>query len=366
MLKKCRACNKENINLVYKIKNIPINIWPKKRINKNNLKDLSIHLCSNCGQIQLQKISKITIEKMYSGKTYNFDNRDQIKDRLKLIKSVYNFNFKTILDVGGGTNPIIENFKQSKKWICDYKFNKNINKNEITTIKGDFKSNKIKKKFDYIFLFHTLEHFEETNSYIKKIYSLLNENGTLIIEVPNIKYDLNYNPYYVFFHMHITIFDKISLINMLLINNFTVHKLLNKGEVLLISFKKNFKNKKIKPVPNYKSSKKLISKYISKINKINKYFNNNKFQNITIFGAGGSTSLLIHTCYNIKKNLKFIVDNDKTKQNLFLFDNKVEIKKPSNKIYEMTEVIIILNTNHIEYIPRKYRNKTICIFDISN
>ncbi|HCN37520.1 MAG TPA: hypothetical protein DIS94_07415, partial [Bacteroidetes bacterium] len=41
------------------------------------------------------------------------------------------------------------------------------------------------KKFDIITLWHVLEHFNNPVEDLKKIRNLLNENGVLIIEVPN-------------------------------------------------------------------------------------------------------------------------------------------------------------------------------------
>lgn len=40
-------------------------------------------------------------------------------------------------------------------------------------------------KFDIISIWHVLEHVQKPEEYIKKIYSLLKNNGKLLIEVPN-------------------------------------------------------------------------------------------------------------------------------------------------------------------------------------
>jgi len=74
-------------------------------------------------------------------------------------------------------------------------------------------------RFDIITLWHVLEHVAEPEKYIKKIYDLLNDDGRLLIEVPNFdswtrritkKYwlglDLNY---------HMTFFNPKSLRNLL-------------------------------------------------------------------------------------------------------------------------------------------------------
>lgn len=41
------------------------------------------------------------------------------------------------------------------------------------------------KKFDYIYLIHTLEHLEEPITALRKIASMLDENGVLFVAVPN-------------------------------------------------------------------------------------------------------------------------------------------------------------------------------------
>jgi len=49
------------------------------------------------------------------------------------------------------------------------------------------------KKFDVITMWHVLEHVPNLHEYLKHLKSLLNENGKLIVAVPNFKsYDAEY------------------------------------------------------------------------------------------------------------------------------------------------------------------------------
>lgn len=59
----------------------------------------------------------------------------------------------------------------------------------VKTAKGLFEEaiKNVNEKFDAIFLFHTLEHMENAEDNIKKIKLLLNPNGLIFIEVPNIE-----------------------------------------------------------------------------------------------------------------------------------------------------------------------------------
>ena len=85
-----------------------------------------------------------------------------------------------------------------------------------------------KKKFDVITLWHVLEHVREPDKYIRKIYSLLNRGGRIIIEVPNynswsrkltemywLGMDLKY---------HLFFFTPETLKNMLKKNRFVIYK----------------------------------------------------------------------------------------------------------------------------------------------
>lgn len=366
MLKKCRSCNSICTTLVKEIKSIPINIWPQKKINYKNFKKLKIYVCKNCGQIQLQKNSKKNLENIYKGKTYNFDNVTQIKNRIKILNKHYNFKNKKLLDIGGGTNPFLKNIKARSKWVCDLKFNDNLENHNINKINGDFLNKQIKENFDFIFLFHTLEHFEDTYKYLNKIHKLLDSNGRLIIEVPNMKYDIKYNPYYIFFHMHITIYYQENLINLLMINGFKKEIIFNNNEVLFISFKKSSSNNFVSKNKYYKNSVDRINLCFNNLIKIDNYFNRKNYENICIYGAGGSTNLLISNSKYLIKNVKYIADKDKKKENLFLTSKGVRISKPISKIFNKILIILVLNNDHIINIPKKYRNKIIKIIDIIN
>ena len=62
--------------------------------------------------------------------------------------------------------------------------------------------------------------------------------------------------------------------------------------------------------------------------KINNFFVLKGIKIIGIFGAGGSTNLLVSNSDYLKKHIKYILDNDNKKENLYLFNNKVGISKP--------------------------------------
>ena len=76
----------------------------------------------------------------------------------------------------------------------------------------------IKEKFDIVAAFHLFEHLEKPKHFLDVVWSMLNENGILFLEVPNYnshsriaqreKWDMFYN-------YHLTHFDDISLSGLL-------------------------------------------------------------------------------------------------------------------------------------------------------
>jgi len=65
-------------------------------------------------------------------------------------------------------------------------------------------------KFDIITMFHVMEHIPDPVKTFKKLYGLLNENGSLFIEVPNIE-SFSQSPNNTFFKAHIHYFSASTL-----------------------------------------------------------------------------------------------------------------------------------------------------------
>ena len=66
-------------------------------------------------------------------------------------------------------------------------------------------------KFDVITMFHVMEHIPDPVKTFKKLYDLLNEDGSLFIEVPNIE-SFSQSPDNTFFKAHIHYFSATTLI----------------------------------------------------------------------------------------------------------------------------------------------------------
>ena len=116
-----------------------------------------------------------------------------LKNKLKLINS-FQTNDKKLLDIGAGTGDFLNICKQNKWQVNGVEPSEKARK--IAFAKGINcvdNTNNIKGKFDIITMWHVLEHVEDIFKEIRTLKSLLNNNGVLIIAVPNYKsYDAKY------------------------------------------------------------------------------------------------------------------------------------------------------------------------------
>ena len=99
-------------------------------------------------------------------------------------------------------------------------------------------------KFDVITMFHVMEHIPDPIKTFKKLYDLLNEDGFLFIEVPNIE-SFSQSPGNTFFKAHIHYFSAATLISCAS-QYFSSVELNNSENILRILFKRRSSIKEFK------------------------------------------------------------------------------------------------------------------------
>ena len=139
-------------------------------------------------------ISHTDSKNTFFEKVYQMVKKYNLTRKLSFINSL-NENQKTILDIGSGTGDFLVNAK-SKGWsVCGVEPNKDARKKSVEK-KIDVLSNLNEltaMKFQVITLWHVLEHFTNFKEAIMKISALLEEDGIVIVAVPNFKsYDARY------------------------------------------------------------------------------------------------------------------------------------------------------------------------------
>lgn len=117
-----------------------------------------------------------------------------LKKKVKLIKKLNNGSGK-LLDVGAGTGDFLVAAKNGGWQISGVEVNENariLAEEKAILLKSTIESFST-EKFDVISMWHVLEHISNYKEVLETCHSLLNENGILVIAVPNYKsYDAQY------------------------------------------------------------------------------------------------------------------------------------------------------------------------------
>lgn len=133
-------------------------------------------------------ISHTDSKKTVMDKVYQYIKHINIKSKLNLIYA-YSQKNKKLLDVGTGTGDFLVAAKKRGWDILGVEPNKNASDKAATkkiNVLPNLESVP-QQKFNVITLWHVLEHLPDLNSQITNLAELLDNDGTLIIAVPNYK-----------------------------------------------------------------------------------------------------------------------------------------------------------------------------------
>ncbi|MBC6997574.1 class I SAM-dependent methyltransferase [Cytophaga sp. FL35] len=134
-------------------------------------------------------ISHSDADRTFTEKLYQAVKKFSLWVKVRMIaRFVHNKN-KSLLDVGAGTGDFLVQAKNTGWFVngvepsLDARLKSREKKVELVSSLEDVKG----QKFQVITLWHVLEHLPNLESDIEKLNLLLEENGTLVIAVPNFK-----------------------------------------------------------------------------------------------------------------------------------------------------------------------------------
>ncbi len=360
-LKKCRSCNSRSIKLHSLRDKFPLYIWPLQKGQKTSLEDIGIYICMECGYIQLQDITEEQISAIYRDEAFNIENSSQNQERLLLLtqEETNRFKKKKVLEIGGGRNAFLFSLPScTEKWVADFSVDEEVKREVRGFFEGDFLDLHVNEQnFDYIFMFHVLEHFNDPGSAVRKATNLLNDKGKIIVEVPNFSYESKYRPDYTFFHMHISLFTQDSLISFMARQGLSRYNLIKVNDVLFAEFSRNGSQIVDVHVEDSLSHLNLVEENISKCSThLKKIFQQLKYPTCAIFGGGGASTLFLYNYPFLFDHVRYALDNDLKKAGRTLCNGRIPIVSP-NKINDL-EIgnVIVLDNTHIEYINNKKVN----------
>jgi len=147
--------------------------------------------CKNCKTVQLiPQWSDKELEKIY--KNYNqqkdFSNQKTPSDRIsKYIKRYINRNY-SILEVGCGSGSNVRYLTKHKYHIVGIDKDFSVTDEKAKIYCNDIFDKELDNaKYDFIYGLHILEHMKDPIKFISRLKDLLKDNGTILLEFPNLE-----------------------------------------------------------------------------------------------------------------------------------------------------------------------------------
>ena len=389
-LKSCRLCGDKDIVRVFNLGNTPLaNSYSNKNVsNKLKKYPLGLNLCNGCGHLQLSH--SIKPEKMFRNYLYKTNTSHKnflhFKNYAKKIKKKFKRKGGKILDIASNDGTFLNFFNKKKFFRVGIDPAKNLKK--LTTSKGiiqiddfftektSFKIKKKYQKFDIITANHVCAHVENLNDFFRGVKNLLKDDGIFIFEVSYRGSVLKKNTFDTIYHEHLDyhalspISKFIKKFNLKLFDfeiteaqGGSLRVYVSKN--LRIRNKKKIKNQLIKEkkiyklfnINTYKIFREKINNCKVQLQRILKDFDKKNY-NIAGYGAAAKTTTLLNY-FNLNKNktIKFIFDDNKLKQGLYLPGTQIKILDPRYLFRENLDILIIFAWNYSDIIIKNIKKK---------
>ena len=318
----CFLCKKKSQHLFTKSKQ-PTKIFPTKNYKNFSKKDLNVYFCRSCLYcFQDPMPSKKQINKFYRDEQSEYVSliknpilgAEKEKEKINFIVNCIKKNLKknklNIVEVGGfdgyTVREVSKKFKADSYLIEPNKTGATIASKENIIVKNSYlEKDSIKNMqglFDVVICKHVIEHVKYLDSFVKNLKKLLNKNGILIIETPdlNMIFKKNLTREFILQHLHyFSIFTLKKIFNDFSILDYSTTKQENS---LIVAFSQN-KNQKSKSIKrNYLNKRIFIRNLKRDIFSLNSFCKKYFLKKIWIYGASSSVND-IFSLYKVKKKI---------------------------------------------------------------
>jgi SAM-dependent methyltransferase len=344
-LNQCRICLSDKIKTIFSLPSFPIFIGcTDDKKEEDKLHDFDIWYCNNCDVGQ--QIAIPPFEELYKEqRCFGFGKiwQTHYEEYTEFIKK--NSKQKEIaLEVGVGNATV---FKKLNEYFTKLQGVDPIDNPEYKNYNihvGLFSEDLFEKEiFDVIYSSHLIEHLPDPIEFLKISRKLLKKNGRCIVACPNILKSFENLHFNAFTSDHLNYFSKNSLEN---IANSLGYRLvdffqyLDHGMYLVLQKidKPGMDVKEKQFLDNFEKYKKRLFDYVLRAeNELRKE------ESVYVFGAHGLTVTFLKILNNSKleNKIKFVLDNEITKQNRRLCGTNIICKSPSIIAKEKNPVILL-------------------------
>jgi hypothetical protein len=378
----CVLTNSKKFKKIFSLKEFPIFMGAVKKNFKSEFLDLNYWINVDSGTVQVYP--RVPINKLYFkshgsgtvGKVWKIHHRLFLNLIFKYLKG-------NIIEVGGGHNSITIASKIKKN--SDIKI---ITFDPNSTLKKKIKNAKIVKNFfserelinnsikpksiNLVIHSHLAEHIYDLKSFFLLINKYLSDDGHHIFSVPNMQVMIKKGFANTVMFEHPFYLNEVLIDKLLYFSGFNIlNKKYYKSDhsIFYVTRKNNNKssfNLEKKPffkkmyLSNYTDFKNFFVKWKTDVKKLNKKIGN---KNYYIFGAHIFSQMLIKIGLNTS-NLCGILDNDPSKNNLYLYGSNFKIYNPI-VLKKLNEPIVIIRagqySNEIREQVKKINSNVIFI-----
>lgn len=343
---------------------------------------MSLQLCNDCKFVQLDTVvepSSIYNNYLYFTKSsINLKKHflTYAKDVIKILKIK---KPSKILDIGSNDGmllSIFQNFGHNVYGVEPFKeaaieANKNKIKTYNTYFNKKFATSFISNngKLDIICVNNLFANIDNLDNFTKLCFTILNENGYLIIESSYLFDMLNNQIFDFVYHEHLSYFSIIPLTKFMKTIGFEIFDIKrsdSKGGSLRYVFKKTnyIKSTKLiksilsKEKKEYSNIEKKIKDYSKKISQLRKNFEHlfisKKYQNIAAFGASATTTTFLSET-KISNKIKILIDQNPKKIGRFSPGYHIQVKDISSLKLEKIDLVIIIAWRYAKQIAKKLK-----------
>ena len=389
MKKKCNICNKKFIDILSLGKHPCADTFLSTKLKAIKLKKYPL-MVGYCNCSHLTSIYKVPSFQRYEKYDYSYTSDNSPVSRLHF-KNVarYIFNrFKIdknsfVVEAGSNDGTFLNEIKNiSKANVLGVDPSKNISllekKKNINVLVDYFNTKsakKIKKLYgsaNIIFGANVFNHVDDNLNFLDAVNYLLDERGTLILEVPDLKSLINKVGFDTIYHEHRHYYSEKSINKIMNKKDFKIIKLekINymAGSLRIFAKKINSKGRSVKKfstvtLKDFKNFKKKIAYIIYHI----KFFVSENIKNKNfVYGIGAATkgNTLLNCCGFNDKHIKFILDKSKFKINKFTPLSGIKIIKEDKNLKLKAALILPWNiSNHL--IKKVFKNRKIMYTSIA-
>ncbi len=310
---------------------------PKEVIEFVPLKPLAIIVCNSCGHVyQDVNVSPVELASIYEVVYASYHSpavsgigSSLAKEFLLFLEKNISLAQKNVLEIGcydGYFLTLLRDLHACHVIGCDPSPGAEIaHQMNITVYKKYYSPRLFKEKFDFVVLRGVLEHIQDPIPFLKEVSCVIEKNGLVVIEVPNVIYSLKNGVIGDFFHEHISYFTNDSLKKCLIHSGFNVIIVDNSSyyirmiaEKTTITENRTDNSDSVKIIPMLKHMfedfNELTDKMANDLQSALKQFSG---KTIYLYGGGGHTLGLLSKTQNFLKPLG-VIDGDPSKEGKYI------------------------------------------------